>query len=127
MFSVDYIFLLNITYVFENITCLGFLVLHGLRFQKNTIMYLSTYLYCNTYIILFSLLSRSGSPSVTAGSLHRLYQTPSPKPRSPAALARTPVSMNVSSLNESYSEVAEPLAPEICLEHMWSETTTARR
>ena len=27
MFSVNYIFLLNITYIFANITCLGFLVL----------------------------------------------------------------------------------------------------
>ena len=28
MFSVDYIFLLNFTYVFAIITCLGFLVIH---------------------------------------------------------------------------------------------------
>ena len=32
MFSVDYIFLLNIIHVFENITCLGFLVSTGCKF-----------------------------------------------------------------------------------------------
>ena len=36
MFSVDKIFLLNITYVFAIITCLGFLVLAPLEEEKLT-------------------------------------------------------------------------------------------
>ena len=62
------------------------------------------------------------------GSLNR-FQTPSPTSRSsPAAgLARTPLSFNVSHMDPvSQGDVMEPLMPEVCLDHLWTETGVPR-
>ncbi|XP_074644686.1 anaphase-promoting complex subunit 1-like [Tubulanus polymorphus] len=79
-------------------------------------------------------LSRSQqSPSLsmsTSGMLR--YQTPphlmntpgAAAARTPSAATRTPVSHNVSIMNDSSTEVGEPLTPDICLEQIWMEPTS---
>ncbi|KAK3093891.1 hypothetical protein FSP39_021511 [Pinctada imbricata] len=73
-------------------------------------------------------ISRSLSPAVGQGpsSLHR--HTPVIG-RSPGNYFRTPpvASHNVSLINESWSEWVEPLKPEICFEHLWTEPAPAIR
>lgn len=73
--------------------------------------------------------SRSQSPAVTSGSLHR-FHTPSPNlGRHSGNYFRTPpvCSNNVSLINESFTEWVEPLRPEVCLEHLWTEPAPAIR
>ncbi|XP_056022198.1 anaphase-promoting complex subunit 1-like [Ostrea edulis] len=73
--------------------------------------------------------SRSQSPAVTSASLHR-FHTPSPSlGRHSGNYFRTPpvCSNNVSLINESFTEWVEPLRPEVCLEHIWTEPATSTR
>ena len=74
--------------------------------------------------------SRAQSPAIVGtGSMIR-FQSPSPSiARSPASYFRTPPvgSYNVSLINESYSEWVEPLKPEVCFEHLWTEPAPAIR
>ncbi|XP_060553030.1 anaphase-promoting complex subunit 1-like [Ruditapes philippinarum] len=69
---------------------------------------------------------RSQSPAMLGNtSLHRLH-TPSPQTsKSPGNFYRTPANMSL--INESISEWIEPITPEICLEHIWTETAPAIR
>ena len=39
---------------------------------------------------------------------------------------RSPAAVTGSSHDETYWDFMEPLAPEICLEHVWEEMTTVR-
>ncbi|XP_061163277.1 anaphase-promoting complex subunit 1-like [Saccostrea echinata] len=75
------------------------------------------------------MISRSQSPAITSGSLHR-FHTPSPSiGRHSGNYFRTPpvCSNNVSLINESFTEWVEPLRPEVCLEHIWTEPAPAIR
>ncbi|XP_045597695.1 anaphase-promoting complex subunit 1 isoform X2 [Procambarus clarkii] len=66
-------------------------------------------------------LSRTQSPSVFGGQHLRLAMSPSPS-RSPGP--RTPRSQ-FSSLNETFIE-PEPLVPDVCLDHLWTDHSLAR-
>nr|XP_002122497.2 anaphase-promoting complex subunit 1-like [Ciona intestinalis] len=72
--------------------------------------------------------SRAFSPSAT-GSLMYQNHTFSPLRHSPHLTRSpcTPVSHESLCLNNSVYETAEPLQPEICLDHMWTETVTCTR
>ncbi|XP_070577566.1 anaphase-promoting complex subunit 1-like [Ptychodera flava] len=64
-------------------------------------------------------LSRSQSPSFHHSSSSGICM--SPGMRSPA-ISRSPVvSFSTSVINDSCVDVVEPLAPEICLDHIWTE------
>ncbi|XP_052275462.1 anaphase-promoting complex subunit 1-like isoform X2 [Dreissena polymorpha] len=71
---------------------------------------------------------RSQSPApFLDNSLHRLH-TPSPQmaPRTSGSFYRSPANMSV--INEAIAtEWAEPITPEICLEHIWTENAPAIR
>ncbi|XP_053374220.1 anaphase-promoting complex subunit 1-like [Mercenaria mercenaria] len=69
---------------------------------------------------------RSQSPALLGStSLLRLH-TPSPQTsKSPGNFYRTPANMSL--INESFTEWMEPITPEICLEHIWTETAPAIR
>ncbi|KAI0221452.1 Anaphase-promoting complex subunit 1 [Lamellibrachia satsuma] len=71
--------------------------------------------------------SRSESPLIS-GSLHRLH-TPSPQAKaSPGRFVRTPISANMSSAEQSISaEMMEALIPDICIDHLWTETGNVPR
>ncbi|XP_021339714.1 anaphase-promoting complex subunit 1-like [Mizuhopecten yessoensis] len=74
-------------------------------------------------------VSRSQSPALGLTSMHRLL-SPSPSvARSPGNYFRTPPvgSHNVSLINESYTDWVEPLKPEVCFEHLWTEPAPAIR
>ncbi|XP_060071238.1 anaphase-promoting complex subunit 1-like isoform X2 [Ylistrum balloti] len=74
-------------------------------------------------------VSRSQSPAMGLNSMHRLL-SPSPSvARSPGNYFRTPPvgSHNVSLINESYTDWVEPLKPEVCFEHLWTEPAPAIR
>nr|XP_022333509.1 anaphase-promoting complex subunit 1-like [Crassostrea virginica]XP_022333510.1 anaphase-promoting complex subunit 1-like [Crassostrea virginica] len=73
--------------------------------------------------------SRSQSPAVPSSSFHR-FHSPSPSlGRHSGNYFRTPpvCSNNVSLINESFTEWVEPLRPELCFEHMWTEPAPAIR
>lgn len=72
------------------------------------------------------IFRRSGSPLLFGNtSLHR-FHTPSPQTsKSPGNFYRTPANMSL--INESFTEWKEPITPEICLEHIWTETAPAIR
>ncbi|CAG2230501.1 APC1 [Mytilus edulis] len=75
-------------------------------------------------------VSRAQSPAVVGTASVIRFQSPSPSvARSPAGFFRTPPvgSYNVSLINESYSEWVEPLKPEVCFEHLWTEPAPAIR
>lgn len=60
-----------------------------------------------------------------SNSLYRL-NTPSPQTsKSPGNFYRTPANMSL--INESFTDWTEPINPEICLEHIWTETAPAIR
>ncbi|XP_069957197.1 anaphase-promoting complex subunit 1 isoform X2 [Cherax quadricarinatus] len=69
-----------------------------------------------------AMLSRTQSPSVFGGQNLRLAMSPSPS-RSPGP--RTPRSSQYTSLNETLTE-PEPLVPDICLDHLWTDHSLAR-
>ncbi|KAK3580765.1 hypothetical protein CHS0354_023054 [Potamilus streckersoni] len=76
-----------------------------------------------------SMDRRSHSPSLNMGSLHR-FHSPSPHAnRSPGNYWRTPpVGVhNVSLINESFCERFEPINPEVCFDHLWTEPAPAIR
>lgn len=75
-------------------------------------------------------VSRAQSPAIVGTASMIRFQSPSPSvARSPASYFRTPPvgSYNVSLINESYSEWVEPLKPEVCFEHLWTEPAPAIR
>uniref|UniRef100_A0A0P4WJL7 Uncharacterized protein n=1 Tax=Scylla olivacea TaxID=85551 RepID=A0A0P4WJL7_SCYOL len=67
-------------------------------------------------------LSRTQSPSVFGGQHMRLAMSPSPC-RSPGH--RTPRASQLTSLNETLIE-PEPLVPDICLDHLWTDHSLGR-
>jgi len=71
--------------------------------------------------------SRSESPLIS-GSLHR-FHTPSPQAKSsPGRFVRTPISANMSSAEQSISaDMMESLIPDICIDHLWTETGNVPR
>ena len=68
------------------------------------------------------LYRRSHSPA----AFSRIH-TPSPQvaSQSPGSFYRTPANMSL--INESITEWVEPITPEICLEHLWTEPAPAIR
>ncbi|KAL3875250.1 hypothetical protein ACJMK2_038174 [Sinanodonta woodiana] len=66
---------------------------------------------------------RSQSPSLSMGSLHRFHSPSSLANRSPGNYWRTPpVGVhNLSLINESFFERFEPINPEVCFDHLWTE------
>ncbi|CAH1791675.1 unnamed protein product [Owenia fusiformis] len=71
-------------------------------------------------------LSRSQTPShASVSSLYR-YHSPSPGGKSPmGSLMRTPGRQTVSMVNET-GEIVEPLMPDTCMEHIWTEKVSLR-
>ncbi len=66
-----------------------------------------------------ALSNRSQSPGSLAAmmdSLHRI-QSPSPQPR----LSHSPVARDMSVCDASVMDAFDPLTPEICLDHVWTE------
>lgn len=67
-------------------------------------------------------LSRTQSPSIFSGQHLRLTISPSPS-RSP--YPRTPCTPLHSALNETLAE-SEPLVPDLCLDHLWTDNSLGR-
>ena len=82
-------------------------------------------------VFKFSMsLRRSMSPATFGGGPHHRFATPSPQAsKSPGNFYRSPAvgTSNMSLINESYSEWVEPILPEVCFEHVWTEPAPAIR
>ncbi|KAL5008156.1 hypothetical protein ScPMuIL_013737 [Solemya velum] len=75
-------------------------------------------------------ISRSSPSLATASSLPRFLSYSPSVGRSPGSFFRTPPpsnSHNISLINESFSEWVEPIMPEVCFEHLWTEPVPAIR
>ncbi|XP_022110916.1 anaphase-promoting complex subunit 1-like isoform X2 [Acanthaster planci] len=71
---------------------------------------------------VMAALSRTQSPATSA-----LY-SPASSMMSPARTGWSPAGMSMASfLNTTCGEVIEPLAPDLCLEHCWTEPPTSNR
>lgn len=67
--------------------------------------------------------SHSPSPGLQGSASFYRLQTPSPQYKSSpsGSLGRTPVSLSGSCVDSTLTEVREPLIPEICIDHLWTE------
>eukprot|EP00058_Branchiostoma_floridae_P024785 XP_002610275.1 hypothetical protein BRAFLDRAFT_92999 [Branchiostoma floridae] len=75
---------------------------------------------------------QSPAPNNSSSSKSLSYSISSPwVSRSPANMARTPASScsfaSPGRTFESYLEMPTPLTPEVCMDHVWTETMTAKR
>ena len=71
--------------------------------------------------------SRNQSPLVLATPTHqRLLHSPSIKMSPGAGLSRTPLSFDASARPETDAQVGLEPVPEVCLNHLWTETNVTR-
>ncbi|KAK6181291.1 hypothetical protein SNE40_009178 [Patella caerulea] len=72
-------------------------------------------------------VSRSQSPGMGSSSVRRFF-SPNPANKSSSLSMRTPSKRQVPLISvNSFSEWSEPLQPEVCFEHLWTEPTPTIR